>query len=108
MSTPGVLVIPALLPAVPALGETHGQRGSLVLLQVDGGELEGHEVHVGHPGAPLPLRPVTHAEHVGKREVHNGFTGSGGSQDGPVSLVDKVSGIPWVKKILKICQNEFI
>ena len=97
MSTPGVLVIPSLVPAVAALCQTHGQGGSLVLLQVDGGELEGHEVHVGHPSAPLPLLPVAHTEHVGKREVHNGFTGSGGSHDGPVSLVDKVSGIPGVK-----------
>merc|ERR1719397_470680 len=46
VSTPGVLLVIVVLLAVVALRHGHGQRGFLVVRQVNGRELQWHEVHV--------------------------------------------------------------
>ena len=98
VSTPGVLIVPSLLPAVAGLGEADAQRGPGVLLKVHGWQLEGHVVDVGHAGAPLPP-PVTHWKHVGERVAHYGDPRCYGGHGGPVCLVHQVAGVPvmdWV------------
>ena len=60
---------------------------------VDGWELHGCEVHVGHPGAPAPQGPVAQTEHIGEGETLDWILGGRGGDGGPVGGVDNVAGV---------------
>ena len=59
--------------------------------EVNGGELEGHEVHVGDASAAVN-RTVAHAENVGEGEVHDWFSRCHGGHCCPGGVVHHVAG----------------
>ena len=58
--------------------------------EVDGGELQGHQVHVGHSGA-LIQGPVAHAEDVGEGIIHDRLSSGHGGHGSPAGVVHHVA-----------------